>query len=157
MRGSNRRLSTWGLPQVRPQYRFYFSYCPSNPCTNNGNVLTQGSVPLNATDTYTYDTTNRILTGSEGTAWSQTYVYDRFGNRTVVAGSFVPNSNSTPQVPNSSSALPYTNNRWNRATFDSATVSGSLTALNGFAYTYDAENRRQKSCRRREGPSFRRS
>lgn len=57
--------------------------------TNNGNLASQsitfGSTLLGTQD-YGYDDWNRLKTavetkGISGTAWSQTYVYDQFGNR----------------------------------------------------------------------------
>ena len=41
---------------------------------------------LNQNQAYTYDALNRLKTAGEtgsGTAWSQTYGYDRYGNRRV--------------------------------------------------------------------------
>ena len=60
--------------------------------SNNGNVLSQRirvGNSFNQNQTYTYDALNRLKTAAEsgsGTAWSQTYAYDRYGNRRVTAG-----------------------------------------------------------------------
>jgi len=120
---------------------------PSNGvscATNNGNVLSQVIQPLNATDNYIYDTLNRITSGTEGTSWSQTYVYDNLGNRAVLgtAGAYIPNPGFTPQVPSLTSPLPYTNNQWNGATYG---VAGNLKAVNGFTFTFDAESRQTQA------------
>jgi YD repeat-containing protein len=52
-----------------------------------------------------YDGINRLTAASEGAAWSQTYGYDKFGNRAVLTG--VINAYATPTATSQ-----YTNNRW---------------------------------------------
>ena len=56
---------------------------------------------------YTYDGWNRLKTVQEKMtaapstiAWAQEYLYDRWGNRAVKVGSYIPNSDLTPQVGN---------------------------------------------------------
>ena len=78
-----------------------YSYGASS---NNGNVLSQRirvGTSLNQNQVYTYDALNRLKTAGEtgsGTAWSQTYTYDRYGNRRVTAGaSHGSNQALTPQ------------------------------------------------------------
>src|SRR5262249_50377044 len=54
---------------------------------NNGNVQTQ-VITISSTvmsQTYGYDALNRLISASEGSTWSQTYAYDRYGNRAVTA------------------------------------------------------------------------
>ena len=124
---------------------FAFHYCASGTiCSaNNGNVLNQGINPLGPSDVYTYDGVNRVQSATEGTSWTQNFAYDAFGNRAVVATStYIPNTGFTPQVPSSTSTLPYASNRWSGATYDG---SGNLSALNGFTYSYDAENRQTQA------------
>ncbi len=63
---------------------------------NNGNIRTMtvaagqaagNTNPLfSATQTYEYDAVNRLKSAAEGTAWKQTFGYDRFGNRWIEAG-----------------------------------------------------------------------
>ena len=72
--------------------------------SNNGNVLSQRirvGTSLNQAQRYTYDSLNRLKTAAEtgsGTGWSQTYAYDRYGNRRVTAGaSHGSNQALTPQ------------------------------------------------------------
>ena len=72
--------------------------------SNNGNVLSQRirvGASLNQNQAYTYDALNRLKTAAEsgsGAAWSQTYAYDRYGNRRVTAGaSHGSNQALTPQ------------------------------------------------------------
>jgi YD repeat-containing protein len=59
--------------------RLDYGYGTAN---NNGNVLSQ-TITIGATvmsQSYAYDSLNRLNNASEGTAWSQAYSYDRFGN-----------------------------------------------------------------------------
>ena len=71
--------------------------------SNNGNVLSQRirAGTLNQNQTYTYDSLNRLKTAGEtgsAAAWSQTYTYDRYGNRRVTTGaSHGSNQALTPQ------------------------------------------------------------
>jgi RHS repeat-associated protein len=106
--------------------------------------LSQTVAPLTATDVYTYDGANRILTAGEASVWTQTYAYDQWGNRAVVSGAsystYIPNPGFTPQVTSPTAALPYTNNQWTGATYD-PTSTGNMMAVNGMSFTYDAENR----------------
>ena len=60
--------------------------------SNNGNVLSQ-TITIGATimsQSYGYDGLNRLSSASEGPAWSQTYDCDRYGNRAVRVGSYIP-------------------------------------------------------------------
>ena len=116
---------------------------------NNGNVLSQRirAGTLNLTQTYTYDMLNRLKTAREtgsGTGWSQTYQYDRYGNRAVTANSqgaasYLPlvDQTLTPQ------ALTSFNTSSNRLTglvaYDGA---GNLTQDWGTRnFKYDGDNR----------------
>jgi RHS repeat-associated protein len=124
--------------------------------TNNGNVLSQririsGSSPLDVTTNYTYDELNRLKSATESIgSVAQTYDYDRWGNRAVRTGSYIPNPALTP-ISNStgdnlSTLFNQTNNRIaiSGYGYDLAgnlkqdPVTGS-NPLNGM--TYDAENR----------------
>ena len=103
-----------------------YSYGTSS---NNGNVLSQRirvGTSLNQNQAYTYDALNRLKTAAEsgsGAAWSQTYTYDRYGNRRVTAGaSHGSNQALTPQ-----------------STADIAAATNRLAGLNGVnAVAYDA-------------------
>ena len=115
--------------------------------SNNGNVLTQ-TITIGATvmtQSYGYDSLNRLSSASEGPAWSQTYDCDRYGNRAVRAGSYIPTPALTPQSVNSTdfSAFSQSTNKIIRSGFgyDSAgnLTSDPTTAAN--AMVYDAENR----------------
>ena len=113
---------------------------------NNGNVLKQTIVASGQpamVQTYTYDAVNRLKTTTEtnaatqAIAWSQTYGYDRFGNRWVSAG-YIPQARSTPVA--ASHFDPATNRLLlGSSQFDFA---GNLTQdPRGAVSTYDAENR----------------
>jgi len=139
---------------------------------NNGNVLSQSiSVPgsgglsiVVGQQNYTYDPLNRLSTAEEliGTTsqWKQTYDYDRWGNRAVRVGSYIPNPRQTP-ISNSAADLPnlfnQTNNRIIAILAGDATTQydyyagGNLKSMpnktQGFATDtmgYDAENHQIK-------------
>jgi RHS repeat-associated protein len=101
-----------------------------------------GNVPgLNLTQSYTYDQLGRLKTAGEGTgSWAQTYGYTN-GNRYVSANSGFSLSASTPTVASNFDS----NNRLqvNGAAYDNGQPSGNgnQTAIGGYTYTYDAENR----------------
>ncbi len=116
---------------------------------NNGNVLSQrivvsGSAVLDVTQSYGYDGLNRLSSASEGTGWTQTYDYDRYGNRAVRTGSYMPQPQLTPQSP-SPTDLSAFNANTNRIALTGFgyDVSGNLTSdptTNANAMAYDSEN-----------------
>lgn len=93
--GNNTLLVTTVFDPIRLQpasitagslLKLEYTYAPpGSPAANNGNVMTQkitrGSNIWN--QTYTYDPLNRLKTAQETNAgsWSETYEYDRYGNR----------------------------------------------------------------------------
>ena len=95
--------------------------------TNNGNVLSVSYVGggLSYTQIFGYDTLNRLTTSQEGSAWSQTNSYDRYGNRSIVGGSLSFNT---------------ANNRITNAgyVYDSA---GNLTNDGLHSYGFDGDNK----------------
>jgi RHS repeat-associated protein len=107
---------------------------------NNGNVTQEVLLPLNVTQTFTYDAYDRLATAKEGTGWLQTYGYDAYGNRWVdpshsngfPLASFTPQSsswfNSSNQLSNTGLGIGYDN-------------AGNLQKIGVYSYTYDAENR----------------
>ena len=114
---------------------------------NNGNVQSQ-TITVGATvmsQSYGYDGLNRLSSAAESGAWTQTYDFDRYGNRAVRAGSYIPNASLTPQsaFAGDLSAFNANNNRVQLTGFgyDSAgnLTSDPTTAANAMAY--DAENR----------------
>jgi len=125
--------------------RLAYDYGTTN---NNGNLRSQ-TITVNGstsfTQSYTYDPLNRLATASEGSNWSQTFSYDRYGNRALTASSGVTVSNLTPQ---SLASFAPNSNRISSTPAGSFTydTSGNLTqitdhALTNLTYGYDAENR----------------
>lgn len=120
--------------------------------TNNGNVLTQaitigagGPTPTTINQSYGYDSVNRLSSATETGAWSQTYDFDRYGNRAIRIGSYIPQPQLTPQssTPTDYSAFNQGNNRIAVPGFgyDAAgnLTSDPTTVAN--AMIYDGENR----------------
>ena len=127
-----------------------YGYGTSN---NNGNVQSQtitvpaiGSVTgYTASQTYTYDELNRLATAQEGAAWVQNFDYDRYGNRSLVAGTTFPSPLNAENNP----VIKTINNRINAATAGQTSVTydnaGNLTTdIAAHPLTYDAENRQVK-------------
>ena len=117
---------------------------------NNGNVLSQRirvGTSFNQNQAYTYDALNRLKTAAEtgsGTGWSQTYAYDRYGNRRVTAGaSHGSNQALTPQstadIATATNRLAGTKGVNLTVAYDAA---GNLKAnWAGNAFKYDGDNR----------------
>ena len=119
---------------------------------NNGNVTGQTIVygasgaysQMSFTQTYSYDGANRLAsaleTGGGGqTFWSQTFCYDKAGNRWVT-----PTSDTIdPMTPKAvcTGPGPYDSN--NRMTGSEAAYDGrgNQTEIGGYARQFDAENR----------------
>ena len=100
----------------------------------NKQVFTDTITPSNAqTCTYSYDSLLRLTGDSCGSAWSQTFTYDPFGN-IVKSGSssFAATYNGKNEIATLGSTVP---------TYD---ASGNLLTINTgtlHTYTWDAENR----------------
>ena len=116
---------------------------------NNGNVLSQRirvGASLNQNQVYTYDALNRLKTAGEtgsGTAWSQTYAYDRYGNRRVTAGA--SHGSNQALTPQSTADIAAGTNRLaglkgvNTVAYDAAGNLKADWAAN--AFKYDGDNR----------------
>lgn len=113
---------------------------------NNGNVRSQtlDAPGISVTQTYTYDTINRLKSAEEnntgGLVWKQAFTYDAYGNRRIDAD---PNK-TTPSLVGDNPTISTANNRVNQAgyIYDFAgnikqDVRSSLTNV----YKFDAENR----------------
>ena len=117
--------------------------------SNNGNVLSQRirvGNSFNQNQTYTYDALNRLKTAAEsgsGTAWSQTYAYDRYGNRRVTAGA--SHGSNQALTPQSTADIAAGTNRLagtkgvNTVAYDAAGNLKADWAAN--AFKYDGDNR----------------
>ena len=125
-----------------------FDYGTTN---NNGNLRT-GKITIGShvfQQSYTYDGINRLKTASESKAgvatWSQTYQYDQWGNRWVIAGAdCAPYSDLVPLTPVSSGdyASPVTNRLRSGSGYYTYDAAGNITVdKNQWTYAYDAENR----------------
>jgi RHS repeat-associated protein len=108
---------------------------------NNGNLLTQtiNAPGLSATQGYTYDHLNRLLTAQEsvgGVRWAQTFGYDQFGNRISLINTGV----DAPSLP-PPQAHPVTasTNRFTNFTYDAA--GNVRTDHTGNTFSYDAESK----------------
>jgi len=135
-----------------------FSYGTTN---NNGNILSQTiAVPdsqcsgpyclidtFTAVQTYTYDSLNRLKSAVEtvdqtGT-WSQTFNYDRYGNRKFdEANTSMPASFANPPVTNPS--ISANNNRITSNGWSYDAAGNTLTDAGGLQFTYDGENKQVK-------------
>ena len=139
---------------------------------NNGNIATHtiqrsSGLTSSLTQNFSYaDPANRLSSAAEGSAWSQTYGYDAFGNRAVTAGAWwlgsqnitMPNAGYTPQSVSQFNAK----NQWVRGSAGSCTTphsssygdqydcAGNQTATAmasspynspGSTFYYDGENR----------------
>ncbi|MCD9189175.1 MAG: hypothetical protein LUM44_22355 [Pyrinomonadaceae bacterium] len=136
---------------------------------NNGNVLSQTiTTPsetrlgvtysaFTAVQTYQYDALNRIKEAEEkiGTnqQWKQTFIYDRYGNRTFDEGS-VSGQYKTTTLPRNCGTAPNlvcakdnphaiaSNNKLQGIEYDSA--GNTRTDLDNRRFTYDGENKQIK-------------
>ena len=122
---------------------------------NNGNLKFQTiTVPGGSTysQSYEYDSLNRLSWAKElsggAQLWRQDYKYDRFGNRAILVGSYLPFGTETPQVANEADVPgQFTNNRWSKhsggmeleATHEDGT--GNIIVLGTKTFAYDNENR----------------
>ncbi|MGH9971216.1 MAG: RHS repeat-associated core domain-containing protein, partial [Pyrinomonadaceae bacterium] len=134
------KLGTTSTPTSLLQLGYeYTSTCQTG---NNGNVLKQTitALGLSLTQNYCYDALNRIASASEnsGANWTQTYGYDRWGNRWVSASTGYTLSSLTPT---SSGAFNTTNNRlvMGPTHYD---LAGNLDVdAQSRTFSYDGENR----------------
>jgi len=124
-----------------------FGYCASGAYScpnNNGNLQSQTIAPLGATQTYTYDSYNRLYTSTEKTGantnWSEAFNYDIYGNRWVAQVPAPVGITLSAWTVQSNFYNPLTNQIVNNNNFgyDNA---GNQTKINPYAVTYDVENR----------------
>lgn len=109
---------------------------------NNGNVQSQTiSIPGGPTlqQSYSYDQLNRLQSATEmnGTtqSWKQTFIYDRYGNRTFdAANTTLPSPLQNPGINNAN------DNRINTNQGYGYDFAGNLITMPGLALSYDAEN-----------------
>jgi RHS repeat-associated protein len=138
----------------------------SNPTENNGNVtkqiITTPTVGTNqgfiATQSYAYDSLNRIkqatetVVGQSNQGWQQTFVYDRYGNRTFDesnTNTLVKNCGTAPNkfvcsldIPKFNPSANVGDNKLVGTSYDN--VGNTKVDANGQVFTYDAENKQTK-------------
>ena len=117
---------------------------------NNGNVLSHGysGGGLSYTQSFGYDSLNRLTNSSEsGSSWSQTNVYDRYGNRQIDYGGGSYNltfSSSTNRITTSGyshdSAGDLTNDTIHFYNFNAENKIIKIDSVS--AYIYDGEGQR---------------
>ena len=125
-----------------------FNYGTTN---NNGNVLSQTITRGSQSwvQSYAYDSLNRIACANENPStavacaasagnWWRTFGYDPWANGFVTS-----NSNSTLGLNSFTPTVPTNFNGSNQMTYQGATYdgAGNQTAIGGYGFTYDAENR----------------
>ncbi len=143
----NSRLQPTSIQEKRSSDNsVLFNLAPNwvNPSNQNNGTLWNLSTTangLNYTQTFGYDALNRLTSASEGSAWSQSYNYDQYGNMWMPT---TTNGLPTPAIgPVAPTANAYTaangtvTNRNLNSTYDAA---GNLTLFGSTAITYDANN-----------------
>ena len=145
----NARLQVTGI-QAGDLLSLQYGYSADK---NNGNVLSQTiAVSGNSYEqTYSYDGVNRLASAAESAggvaSWSQTYGYDRFGNRWVPQTE--SNNNAlrvdlqTPQVETNIDGA--TNRVIGPGTYMYGDGRGNLTKFGEREFVYDEENRLRTS------------
>jgi RHS repeat-associated protein len=116
---------------------------------NNGNLCKQtiSGSSFSGTQMYGYDTRNRLTSATETAAWSETYGYDRFGNRWVSARSGLPGL--TLMTPTAEAWYKAEKNRIDVAvrTDWAYDLAGNVTAVANQSLQYDAEGRTKQVTR----------
>jgi RHS repeat-associated protein len=126
----------------------------TNTTDNNGNVRSQtitvptiGTVTgFTATQNYTYDSLNRLQSMSETGGLSQTFDYDRYGNRIITAG-FVQNTTQTPNTIQNQTTIAdwydQNTNKLKTASYDPAgnVIKDTAGTNPGNIFDYDSENK----------------
>jgi RHS repeat-associated protein len=133
------------------RFRVDYAYNTPNQADNNGNVRQQtisvpdssGTYLATLSQYYEYDELNRLKTAVElngsTQSWKQSFVYDRYGNRTFNTGT----GQTTSNVVGSLLTIDPSNNRITAnqgyILYDNA---GNLTRdFEGHIFSYDAENK----------------
>jgi RHS repeat-associated protein len=134
---------------------------------NNGNLRTQTiggmhqGVAFQFEQAFDYDAVNRLrifqdngIVNCGNAAARQQYVFDRFGNRAMLAGSCGnPSGDFVPWVAQDQETQveqKFPNNRWQVDVMDTAGTgrhdnSGNVTSASGNAFEYDGENRQVRA------------
>lgn len=132
-----------------------YKYNTTGNTDNNGSMLEQkitvpaasGSSGFTATQTYTYDSLNRLQSAEEkvstDTTWKQTFSFDRYGNRRFDAANTTTLGSCTTAVCNPT--INTSNNRFSSGQGYSYDANGNLTVdAEGKQFFYDAENHQKE-------------
>jgi|HubBroStandDraft_1064217.scaffolds.fasta_scaffold05558_2 YD repeat-containing protein len=123
-----------------------FNYCASGAyscATNNGNLQSQTIGLLGASQSYTYDSYNRLTQATEKTGtttnWLEAFNYDNYGNRWVSQNPAPVGITLSP----STVTTDYYNSLTNRLTFSNFGYdnAGNQTTISPYTIGYDVENR----------------
>lgn len=135
--------ATASNPDTNDVLHLRYDYESSGNSTNTGNVsaqtITFGTKIFH--QNYAYDGVNRLAGASEtgpGAGWSENFGYDAVGNRWVSGSSGIALDPFTPisNVYDSGNHMTGSNAQY---------VSGNQTAIGGYQFQYDAENRLRSS------------
>ncbi len=112
---------------------YFFAKYAFSATANNGQIVSSQDARTGNTATYQYDLLKRVTSASAtgGSAWSQTFGYDGFGNLTSKS---VPTGSSEFPLPGVNAAK----NWLNGSTYDQ---NGNVNTLNNATLSYDMENR----------------
>jgi RHS repeat-associated protein len=145
-------VQTINNPQDYNRFRIDYSYGTTN---NNGNVQYQtisvpdanGNYIAQMTQSYGYDALNRLQSMTETGGLSQTFDYDRYGNR-IITGGFVQDTTHTPHHltqsdPTISDWYDQNTNKLKTVNYDSAgnIIKDTAGTNSGNTFDYDAENK----------------
>lgn len=114
---------------------------PSNQ-NNNGTLwgLSATSNGLPFTQAFGYDALNRLTSASEGSAWSQSYNYDQYGNMWMPNTSGLPTPAIGPVAPTANAYVPASGPPTNHNVNSTYDAAGNLILFSSTAITYDANN-----------------
>lgn len=138
------QLGLGSSQNVQDLWKVNYDYGTTN---NNGNVLSQTiTVPsINPlVQNYTYDSLNRIKSGTEtqnaSETWKQTFTYDRYGNRNFDAANTTTLGSCSTAECNPS--IDTANNRFTTNQGYTYDLAGNLlTDAQNRSFVYDAENK----------------
>jgi RHS repeat-associated protein len=122
-------------------YGVVVNNAPLDTTKNNGNPESQTitGAGLSLKQTYSYDALDRLKSFSETGGLTQTYDYDRWGNRAVTAGYTDP----LAKIPTPTSLSHFNSNNRIKVYDDNQgyDAAGNLKVVAGHSFAFDAENR----------------
>ena len=132
-------ISVGTVAEPRKAFGTDLYYCPNQlaSCvTNNGNLSSVELSVFGAVQNYTYDAFNRLKSAAETSAWARSWDYDPRGNGWVSSWTGLSPATFTPTGQTNFDG----NNRLvlQGSGYDGA---GSLSAIGGYGFVWDAEGR----------------